>query len=77
MEYTIAVSWTMVAEVKVRAKSLNEAIKLVDEDDGTIVNTSTDGNYLDDSFEVNREVTEELNNEKITNCDSGCSICYP
>ena len=75
MKYRIAVSWTMVHEVEIYANSLEEAIKIVNEDDGTIINTDKDGCYLDDSFEVNEEVTKELNNEySNTECDSGCPV---
>ena len=62
MKYRIAVSWTMVHEVDIYAKSLKEAIEIVNRDEGVIIDTSKDGSYLDDSFEVNEQVTEELNN---------------
>jgi len=64
MKYRVAVSWIMVEEVDIFAKSLEEAISIVNNDEGVIIDTSKDGSYLDDSFEVNQEVTEELNHVK-------------
>lgn len=51
----------MTAEVEVEAKSLKAAIKEVEENDA-LLDLSCDGSYLDYSFEVNEDVTTELNN---------------
>ncbi len=50
----------MVTDVTMRANSLEEAIKMV-EDQGNLPN---DGQYLDSSFEVNQEAAEALNQKE-------------
>ena len=50
-KYKIPVSWVMTDEIDVEANSLEEAIQKVEES-----NELPDGEYLDSSFEVNREL---------------------
>lgn len=56
--YTIPVSWTMIADMKIEAESLDEAIIIAEEDD-----LPTNAEYLDSSFEINHEVAIELNKD--------------
>jgi len=58
-EFKIPVSWTMVADMKVQAHSLDEAISKVEATPGFPAN----GEYLDDSFEVNKESAAAANEE--------------
>lgn len=59
--YKVVCEWTKTHEVEVYAENLEDAIEEVNSDDGTLINTDRDGAYLDDSFTVNMEVTDELN----------------
>jgi len=56
-KFIIASQWIMVAETEVEANSLQEAIDLISNSD------IPDGEYLDDSFEINKEVTEMCNKD--------------
>lgn len=62
-KFTVACSWTMIGEFKdVEADTLEEAIRKVEDNDNNAFPISrADGEYLDDSFEINDEVTKELN----------------
>lgn len=62
--YKVACEWAKTHEITIYAEDLESAIDIVNEDDGTLINTDTDGDYLDDSFWVNEEVTMELNKEE-------------
>jgi hypothetical protein len=55
--YKIAVEWTMIADIEVEANSLDEAIEKVEEMDSLPDN----GEYLEDSFQVDEYLSEELN----------------
>ncbi len=57
--YRVAGEYTCVFEVEVYAESLEDAIDIIENDDGTYVEIQ--GDYLDDSFYVNHELTESLN----------------
>lgn len=59
--YTIPVSWTVTAEIKVKAANLEEAIKAVE-----FAPLPSDPDYLDGSFEVNTDVISVLNDEVLT-----------
>ncbi len=56
-KYKVSVEWMMVAFIEVEASSIEEAISIVENEDGSL----PEGSYLDDSFQVNKEVTIELN----------------
>lgn len=62
--YKVSCEWAKSHLITVYAECLEDAIDIVNEDDGTLINTDTDGDYVDDSFWVNEEVTMELNNEE-------------
>ena len=55
--YKVSVQWTMVAEVKVQANSLEEAMQKVNAASFGL----PEGWYLDDSFTVDEEDTKRLN----------------
>lgn len=57
--YKVAGQYTCVFEVEVYAEYLEQAIHIIENDDGEYVEIK--GDYLDGSFSVNREVTESLN----------------
>lgn len=62
MKYKISVEWTEVGEFEVEAQSLDEAIKKVDENENDEYSIGkANGEYLDDSFSINLDVTKELN----------------
>lgn len=63
-EFRVVCEWVKTHELTVYAEDLESAIDMVNEDDGTLIDTDTDGSYLDDSFEVNEEVTMTLNGEE-------------
>lgn len=60
-KFTIAVEWVMTADVVVEANSLDEAIRQVED----MPSLPEDGDYLDGSFEINSEVTRELNRKHL------------
>jgi hypothetical protein len=55
--YRVPVSWMMCGSVYMEADSLDEAIEKVIEEDGPL----PEGFYLDDSFQVDTDLAEELN----------------
>jgi hypothetical protein len=59
-KYTVSVEWVMYTDVDVEAESLDEAIRLVE----AMPDLPKDGEYLNRSFKVNREITEELNSQE-------------
>jgi hypothetical protein len=60
MKYNVYTTWSMAAVVEVEAQTLEEAIAKV-ENDEVIVNVDEDGEYVDNSFEVVREVSDGFN----------------
>ena len=58
--YEIPCAWEVYGTVEVPADSLEEAIKKVEADDFPL---PSNFNYVDGSFEVDRDVVEEMNNE--------------
>jgi hypothetical protein len=54
--FKIACDWAECGEMLVEANSLEEAIKKAENDDDPL----PDGDYIDGSFQVNKEVTELL-----------------
>ncbi|MEK6879342.1 MAG: hypothetical protein AABY22_07040 [Nanoarchaeota archaeon] len=60
-KYTIPVEWVMVTDVIVEANSLKEAIERVENMPGL----PSDGEYLGDSFKVNKSMIGEINEEDL------------
>jgi hypothetical protein len=58
-KFKIACEWTMIDEFDVEADTLEEAILKVEENENNAFPLK--GEYLDDSFQINRDVTAELN----------------
>ena len=58
--YEIPCAWEVYGTVEVSADSLEEAIEKVEADDFPL---PSNFNYVDGSFEVDRDVVEEMNNE--------------
>lgn len=56
-KYKVAVEWMMFSFLEVEAASMEEAISIVENEDGSL----PDGDYLDDSFQVNTQITKEIN----------------
>lgn len=63
MKYKVYATWSMGVIVEVEAASLDEAIEKVEKDEIEI-NVEEDGEYVDSSFEVIREVSIEFNDER-------------
>ena len=59
--YKIPCSWEMYGKTEVEADNLEEAIAKVEADDFPLPH---DASYVDGSFEVDRDVAEELNKEQ-------------
>lgn len=57
-EYTISYQYTNIGTIKIKANSLEEAKELAVE---ASINNTHNEEYLDDSFEVNEEMTDHLN----------------
>ncbi len=60
-KFKVAVEWVMTTDVVIEAETLEDAILQVED----MPELPDDGDYLDGSFEVNTEVTKELN-RKVT-----------
>ena len=60
-KFKVAVEWVMTTDVVIEAETLEDAILQVED----IPELPDDGDYLDGSFQVNTEVTRELN-RKVT-----------
>jgi hypothetical protein len=58
-KFKVACSWTMIDEFEVEADTLEEAICKVEDNENNAFPLK--GEYLDDSFEINHDVTQELN----------------
>jgi hypothetical protein len=56
-KYKVAVEWMMFSFIEVEAASMEEAISIVENEDSSL----PDGDYLDDSFQVNTQITTEIN----------------
>jgi len=59
--YEIPCSWEVYGTMEVEANSLEEAIKLAERDDSPMPD---DSDYVDGSFEVDRDVAEEMNKDE-------------
>lgn len=66
--YKIPVSWSVMATMEIEADSLAEAIEKADD-----ASLPTDPDYMEGSFEINREiipcVNEDLTVEEKTECN--------
>jgi len=60
--FTIAVEWSNCAEIEVKADSLEEALKIADEEGVSM--TTQNKEYIDGSFQVNEEFSKYLNSEE-------------
>ena len=58
--YEIPCSWEVYGTLEVEASSLEEAIELAERDDSPMPDAS---DYVDGSFEVDRDVAEEINKD--------------
>ncbi len=56
-DFTVHCEWVMIGSFKVQAETVEEAIELVQDYD----HLPPDGEYLDDSFQVNEDFTLEDN----------------
>lgn len=56
-KFKVAVEWVVTTDVVIEAETLEDAILKVED----MPELPDDGEYLDGSFEVNHEVTRELN----------------
>lgn len=54
--FKVLVEWVMVHEVDVIAETLEDAIRMV-QDDQIDIDVDNDGEYLSDSFQVNEDAT--------------------
>ena len=59
-KFTVAVEWIMNKDLVIEANSLAEAIRKAHD----MEDLPEDGDYVDGSFEVNHEITRELNRSK-------------
>ena len=57
--FKVAVAYQMYGQVEIEADDLEEAMMIVEED--TDIPLPTDSDYVDDSWEVIRDITEEIN----------------
>jgi hypothetical protein len=64
MKYKIAVVWTMAGTYEVEADSLEEAKEIAEGSDPPCQKLPTDGEYVDDSFEIDEDRTSELNEDE-------------
>jgi hypothetical protein len=60
--YEIPCSWEVYGTIEVAANSLDAAIEKVKDEDFPLPSRSS---YVDGSFEVDREIAEDLNNEQV------------
>ena len=57
--YEVPCSWEVYGTVEVAARSLDEAIEKVEDNDFPLPSKSS---YVDGSFQVDRDIAEEINN---------------
>ena len=63
--FKVACNWTMYGEFDVEADTIDQAIALVEAGREPYNGVPTDDEYVDGSFEINAEVTKELNGPKV------------
>jgi hypothetical protein len=56
-EFQVGITWTMTATVPIRAHNLDEALDWAEGD----MPLPNNGEYLDDSFEIDQDTTNEMN----------------
>jgi hypothetical protein len=65
-KFKVYCSWAMDAIVEIEASNLEAAITKVEISGGL-----PEGTYIDSSFEVGREITENINQDTIENASEG------
>lgn len=60
--FKIAVEWSTCGEISIEANSLGEALKIADEDGANM--DAQNEEYIDGSFQVNKEFSEYLNSDE-------------
>ena len=60
-EFPIAVDWGMCGVVKIETETIEEAIEIIERDDSVPL---PEGDYIDGSFTVNRQMTNYLIREE-------------
>ena len=58
--YEIPCTWEDYGTIEIEADSLEEAIELAERDDSPMPN---DSDYVDGSFQVDRDIAEEINKD--------------
>ena len=58
--FKVAVSWSLFGEMNIEAETLEDAIKIAEEDTEIPL---PDGEYIDGSFMVDPEMSKELNKD--------------
>ena len=58
--YEIPCSWEVYGTMEIEADSLEEAIELAERDDSPMPD---DSDYVDGSFQVDRDIAEEINKD--------------
>ena len=58
--YEIPCTWEVYGTVEIEADSLEEAIELAERDDSPMPD---DSDYVDGSFQVDRDIAEEINKD--------------
>ena len=58
--YEIPCTWEVYGTIEIEADSLEEAIELAERDDSPMPD---DSDYVDGSFQVDRDVAEEINKD--------------
>ena len=78
-EYEVPIYWVKSGVVKVPAESLVDActqvLEAAKKDPETYYSALPEGNIVFDSLEVDAEVAEVLNNEKLPPSCHGCDCC--
>jgi len=59
--YEIPCTWEVYGTVEIEADSLEEAIELAERDDSPMPD---DSDYVDGSFQVDRDIAEEINKDE-------------
>ena len=59
--YEIPCSWEVYGTMEIEADSLEEAIELAERDDSPMPD---DSDYVDGSFQVDRDIAEEINKDE-------------
>lgn len=63
MKFTVGAYWTVGHSYEVEAETLEQAIEMVEANDDNKFPIDGVGEYIDDTFQVDRDWTKEMNNE--------------